>query len=263
MRLARIFLYDEPSVPEIDIDSLANFLHDTFHVNTTVRENIFKNAGESTAHDMAASKVFDTYQPFKRHTPTDDEVEFEKQTFQNTSKVENIVLYDGFEFQRIVSGIIPGKEAHTEDFHIVFTNKLTCTFDFNDYRYHGRALIGANPSVISTTGMIEAPAKPREYYVEMMANYRQGLNVDAIKKKYRGTYLEYHDLRIGKIIEGYCLQALFYYVTGDAFCDLLDCRLNNAHWQRDLLYSQIEFGKICGKHSEILKGWIALNDLNC
>lgn len=263
MKLAQIFLYNEPSVPEISINNLAVFLQNTFHVDTTVRESIFKNADDSIAHDLASSRVFNMRQPFQRHTPTSEEVEFERQTFHNTSKVENIVLYDGFEFQRIVSGLIQSDEASTEYFHIIFTNKLTCTFDFNDYRYHGRALIGANPAVISTTGMIEAPAKPREYYVELMANYGQGLNVDAIKKKYRGTYLEYHDLRIGKIIEGYCLQALFYYITGDAFCDLLDCRLNNAHWQRDLLYSQIEFGEMCCKHSEILKRWIALNDLNC
>lgn len=255
MRASRIFIYDEPSVPEISIDRLADFLQDTFHIEVTRRENIFKDAADETAYELASSRVFNMRQPFQRHTPTSEEVEFEKQTFLDTSKVENIVLYDGFEFQRIVSRLIPSDEASMEDFHLVFTNKLTCTYDSGDYRYHGRALIGANPSVVSTTGIIEAPAKPREYYMELMANYGQGLNVESIKKKYRGTYLEYHDSRLGKIIDGYCMQALFYYATGEPFCDLLDCRLNNAHWQRDLLYSQIEFGKLCGKHSEILKNW--------
>ncbi|QLH08722.1 DUF6775 family putative metallopeptidase [Candidatus Nitrosotenuis sp. DW1] len=256
MRISRIFLYDEPSVPEISISNLVDFLQNTFHVKTTRRENIFKSATEATAHDLAASRIFNMHQPFQSHTPANEEVEFEKQTLQDTSKVENIVLYDGFEFQRIVSSLIPSDELTTGDFHFVFTNKLTCTFDSSDYRYHGRALIGANPSIISTTGIIEAPAKPRQYYMDLMANYGQGLNIESIKKKYQGTYLEYHDSRLGKIVEGYCLQALFYYITGESFCDLLDCRLNNAHWQRDLLYSQIEFGKLCSKHSDILKNWI-------
>ncbi|MFI5416788.1 MAG: DUF6775 family putative metallopeptidase [Nitrososphaerales archaeon] len=263
MRISRIFLYNEPSVPEIAISNLADFLQNTFHVKTIKRENIFKNATEDIARDLASSRIFNMRQPFQRHAPTNEEIEFEKQTFQNTSKIENIVLYDGFEFQRTVSSLIPSDEMTTEDFHLVFTNKLTCTFDSDDYRYHGRALIGANPSIVSTTGIIEAPAKPREYYMELMANYGQGLNVESIKKKYQGTYLEYHDLRLGKIIEGYCLQALFYYITGESFCDLLDCRLNNAHWQRDLLYSQLEFGKLCSKHLDTLKNWVALNDLNC
>jgi hypothetical protein len=262
VRISRIFLYDEPSVPEISIDSLADFVQNIFHVTVIKQENIFKNATGDTAYDLASSRIFNMHQPFQRHVPTNEEVEFEKQTFQNTSKVENIILYDGFEFQRIVSSLIPSDELTMGDFHLVFTNKLTCTFDSNDYRYHGRALIGANPSIVSTTGVIEAPAKPREYYMELMVNYGQGLNIDSIKKKYQGTYLECHDLRLGKIIEGYCLQALFYYITGESFCDLLDCRLNNAHWQRDLLYSQLGFGKLCNRHSEILKNWIALNDLN-
>jgi hypothetical protein len=99
--------------------------------------------------------------------------------------------------------------------------------------------------------------------LDLMVNYNQGLNIDSIKQKYQGTYLEYHDIRTGKIIEGYCLQALFYYIMGESFCESLDCRLNNAHWQRDLLYSQLEFGKLCAKHAEILKDWITLHNLNC
>ncbi|MEM3089688.1 MAG: hypothetical protein QXY22_03885, partial [Candidatus Nitrosotenuis sp.] len=88
-------------------------------------------------------------------------------------------------------------------------------------------------------------------------------NVDSVKEKYRGQYLDYADERLETIVEGYCMQAIFYHITGEPFCDLLDCRLHNAHWQRDLLYSQIEFGKICSKHEDILRRWTALNDLNC
>ena len=59
-------------------------------------------------------------------------------------------------------------------FILFFTNKLICTYDYNDYRYHGRAIICANPSIISTTGIIEAPAKPKEYYIELISNISQG-----------------------------------------------------------------------------------------
>ncbi|MDX1533610.1 MAG: DUF6775 family putative metallopeptidase, partial [Nitrosopumilaceae archaeon] len=66
-----------------------------------------------------------------------------------------------------------------------------------------------------------------------------------------GRYLEYHDKRLSNIVEGYLLQAIFYYITGEAFCESRDCRLNNAHWQSDLLYSQLEYGKLCDKHQRI------------
>jgi hypothetical protein len=253
VKISKIFLYDEPAVPEINLDSLSEFLEKTFKIKTVKRKNIFHNATQRTAQELATCRIFEFRRPFVPHTPTIEEIEFEMESFQDSSKIQNIVMYDGFEFQKTVSTLMPPEENDLQCFHIVFTNKLTCTFDFSDYRYHGRALIGSNPSIISTTGIIEAPAKPRQYYLDLMVNYGQGLNIDSIKQKYQGAYLEYHDSRLGKIVEGYCLQALFYHITGEPFCELLECRLNNAHWQRDLLYSQLEFGKLCEKHTQILE----------
>lgn len=180
MRFSKIYIYDEPSVPELQLDSLVDFLKDTFDVPVEKRPNIFSKKGIDIAHAIACSRVFNTKQEFQRHEPTEEEVQFELDTFQDSSKSENIILYDGFEFQKIVRELIPNEES--ENFHIIITNKLTCTFDYADYRYHGRALIGANPSTISTTGIIEAPAKPREYYMELMTSMGIGLNVDVIQK---------------------------------------------------------------------------------
>ncbi|WP_177585554.1 DUF6775 family putative metallopeptidase [Candidatus Nitrosotenuis aquarius] len=259
MRFSKIYIYDELSIPELKLDSLVEFLQKTFHVPVEKRKNIFAGCGQNTAHDIAATRIFNYRQKFQRHEPTPEEIQFEMESFADSAKTENIILYDGFEFHKIVSGLIPDREATLDNFHLIFTNKLTCTFDDSDFRYHGRALIGANPAIISTTGIIEAPAKSREYYMDMMANYGMGLNIDSIKEKYMGQYLEYHDPRLDKIIQGYALQAVFYYITGDPFCEFLDCRLNNAHWQRDLLYSQLEFGKLCPKHQKAVDDWLTLN----
>lgn len=259
MQFSKIFIYDEPSIPELKLDSLAEFLQKIFHIPVEKRKNIFASFGHNTARDIAATRIFNYRQKFQRYEPTPEEIQFEMESFADSAKTENIILYDGFEFHKIVSGLIPDKEATLDNFHLIFTNKLTCTFDDSDFRYHGRALIGANPAIISTAGIIEAPAKPREYYMDMMANYGMGLNIDSIKEKYRGQYLEYHDPRLDKIIQGYALQAIFYYITGDPFCEFMDCRLNNAHWQRDLLYSQLEFGKLCPKHQKVVDDWLTLN----
>ena len=81
------------------------------------------------------------------------------------------------------------------------------------------------------------------------------MNIDSVKKKYQGAYIEYHDKRLSKVIEGYLMQAVFYYQTGDAFCDKKECRLYNAHWQNDLIFSQLKVGKLCDKHQQILNNW--------
>ena len=257
MKISQVFIYDEPSIPELKLDSLAQFIQETFHVPVQKRKNIFSYAKQNTARDLAATRFYNYRQEFQRHDPTNEEIQFELESFVDSAKIENIVLYDGFEFQRIITELIAPDEADAEIFHLIFTNKLTCTFDHSDYRYHGRALIGANPAIISTTGIIEAPAKPRQYYLDLMANYSQGLNVDSIKEKYKGQYLEYHDPRLDLIIRGYAMQALFYYMTGEPFCEFLNCKLNNAHWQSDLLFSQLEINKLCARHEKILADWIS------
>jgi len=262
VRFSKIYIYDEPSIPELKLDLLSEFLEKTFHVSIEKRKNVFSGCGTETAHDIAATRIFNYRQEFQKHEPTPEEVQFELESFADSAKTENIILYDGFEFHRVVSDLIQREEATVDNFHLIFTNKLTCTFDDSDFRYHGRALIGANPAIISTTGIIEAPAKPRQYYMDMMANYGMGLNIDSIKEKYKGQYLEYHDPRLDKIIQGYALQAIMYYITGEPFCEFLDCRLNNAHWQRDLLYSQLESGKICAKHQKVIDEWLTLNYSN-
>jgi hypothetical protein len=260
LKLSKIFLYDEPSVPEIKIDEIADFIKKTFSVDIEVRENIFFKADETVAKELASSRILNSKKPFERHAPSLEEIQFEKNSFENSNIIKNIIMYDGFEFQQISSKLISKKENSLDCFHILFTNRLTCTFDYNDYRYHGRAIICSNPSIISTTGIIEAPAKPREYYIDLFSCMTQGLNVESIKKKYHGTYLEYHDKRLSRIVEGYVMQSLFYYLTGSEFCKQRECRLFNPHWQKDLLYSQIEIGKLCEKHQKILAKLVV--DLN-
>jgi hypothetical protein len=253
VKITKIFLYDEPSVTQIQIERLNAFLRETFPVQVETRDSILKFSGKDTAARIASCRIFNLRKPYQRHNPSTDEILFEEANFVDTSETENIVMYDGFEIQKILTDLVPEKDRVADLFHVFFTNKLTCTYDYNDYRYHGRAVIGANPSIISTTGIIEAPAKPREYYMDLMTNFTRGINVDSIKQKYKGTYLEYNDSRLSGVIEGYLLQAIFYFETHEAFCEQAECRLYNSHWQKDLIHSQIENGKLCQRHQETLK----------
>jgi hypothetical protein len=264
LKISKIFLYDEPAVQEIQISNLKNFLLKTFHVDVEIKECIFNNLDAKNIEKISSCRIFEPKVPFKKHLPNKQEIDFEKSVCKDTKlmekttmvedakKIEDVVMYDGFELQNIIYDVITKNDSEPNNLHIVFTNRLICTYDTADSRYHGRTVICSNPAIISTTGMIEAPARPREYYFEAMKYKMQGLDIQDIKKKYSEKFLDYHDNRLSKISEGCLLQAIFYYMTGDAFCDNLDCRLNNAHWQKDLLYSQLKIGKLCNKHQAIL-----------
>ncbi|KER06530.1 hypothetical protein AAA799E16_00768 [Marine Group I thaumarchaeote SCGC AAA799-E16] len=250
MKTSKIIIYDEPTVPEIQIEKLKKFLKDTLHTEVEVRRNFFEDANEKLFQEISATRIFELKKPFSKHIPTESEIQMERENIDNSQNKEKI-LYDGFEFQKIISKFIPANEQSQDTLHIVLTNKLTCTFDESDFRYHARVLIGTNPSIISTTGIIEAPAKPKEYYLELMTNFSKE-DTDKIKEKFKGEFLEYHDPRLSEIVEGYMLQSIMYYETGEAFCENKECRLYNAHWQKELLHSQLN-KKFCSKHEESFK----------
>lgn len=255
MKITKIFLYDEPSVPEIEITNLAKFLEELLQVRVEIRKNFFEHfkSDRGTALELASCRIFNPYSSFEKHSPTLEEINFEEISFENSSVSNNIILYDGFEIQNLLKKIIPKEELSLDCFHLVFTTRLTCTYDYEDYRYHGRTVICSNPSIISTTGIIEAPAKPRAYYIAMYQSITQGLNLDSLKDQFKDKFLEYHDKNLGKVMRGYALQAIFYYLTGEPFCDSKDCILNNAHWQEDLIHTQIELGRLCDAHQKILE----------
>ena len=251
MRISKIIIYDEPTVPEIQLDILKKFLTDTFPVKIETRGNFFKNLDHETYKKIASTRIFDMKKPFRKHDVIVEDVLFEKENTDMYQK-EEIPIYDGIELRQIISEAIPKNENRLDILSIVLTNKLTCTFDESDFKYHARTIIGSNPTIISTTGIVEAPAKPKQYYLEIITNISKD-GMTGIKEKYKGKFLDYHDLRTSEVLKGYFLQAIMYCETGDAFCNDKKCRLFNAHWQEELIYSQLENKKLCSKHSEILK----------
>jgi Probable metallopeptidase family (DUF6775) len=251
LKISKIILYNESILTQIHLEKLPNFLKEFFTVEVELRKTNLILSKKDIALKIASCRIENPKKPFEKHSPSEQEI-LEEWISDDTDYSAKFIMYDGFELQNVLTELIPENESTLEYLHVFFTNKLTCTFDLDDCRYHGRALIAANPSILSISGMIEAPAKPREYYLDLIENFDHDKNLDLIKQKYQGTYLEYDDSRLSKIIEGYILQAIFYYETGNPFCQKPNCMLFNAHWQRDLLHSQIECAKLCDEHNEIM-----------
>jgi hypothetical protein len=96
------------------------------------------------------------------------------------------------------------------------------------------------------TGIVEAPAKPREFYMAQQLGFA---DMEALKRKFAGRFIDYGDDRMTAAATGYVLQALFFFVNdGEPFCENDACRLFNSHWQEDLIRTQVESPTICSKH---------------
>ncbi|MFQ5816162.1 MAG: DUF6775 family putative metallopeptidase, partial [Candidatus Hydrothermarchaeaceae archaeon] len=217
-------------------------------------------ARESTAGELAALLVKDfTEEGALNRKPSREDVSLEEEYLADGGPLPFDVehVYEGFGFTGILNSLIRPKK---EEYHLVFTSRMLSTWERD--RYHGRAIICGLPlSIVSTTGMVEAPARPKEYYAKLLAMQRvrdTGLwtpdEVDfeaELRREFADRILDY-DERLTEAAMGYALQTVSFFLTYDAFCPDPNCRLYNAHTQEELIHAQLESGKICKTHGRIL-----------
>ena len=254
----KVILYDEGIGEELRIAEISRYLlRQLGKVEIEVRGSPFIGLGqeqiEGYAREIASTKIQDAGNKVAGvSTPLYGEVEYEKRRLSGKTKSFGI-LYDGLYLHRVFLECIPVEERWVDIAHIIFTNRLFATWDENNKRYHIRTSIYSIPSVISTTGLIEAPAKPREYYLLRQQYQNMGKDLIELKDRFKGSFLDYGDERMTEVVKGYAMQAVFYSLTGSPFCEDRGCRLYNAHWQEELIFAHLESGyEFCPRHAEIL-----------
>jgi len=243
--LAEIKKYLTEMIPGIEV-----VLRDGFIAHHLVPEKIPEFAGK-----LARIKIRDQKRCIENFNPLPGEIQYEKKLLDDPKTRRIGVIYDGFEFQRLSRELIPENELDMTILHISISNRLMATFDENDRRYHARVIISGYPAVISTSGIVEAPAKPREFYRMKQMGIILGNNTvpaELLNQHFEGRFMEHDDERLTEVMKGYILQAVFYHITGDAFCNNPDCRLFNAHWQKEMIKAQIESGRLCDDHTRII-----------
>lgn len=255
----KIILYDEGAAKELDIEEIAKYLGQKLgEVKVGARGNPFslllQDKIANYAREIASSKVQEVSQKIvSGQEPLHREIEYEKRRILGKTRAFGIT-YDGFQLQRVFSELIPQEERAYGFFHIFFTNRLFATWDEGDQRYHLRTSVYSFPSVISTTGLVEAPAKPREYYLLKQQYEALRKDLTELKVSFKERFLDYGDKRLTEVMKGYAMQAVFYSLTGEPFCEDKGCRLYNAHWQEELIFAQLgsEY-EFCARHRKFLE----------
>jgi len=254
-----IFLYDDPSSKNLILDEIKKYLITQLgQVNVKIRKefitfHIDPKELEDFAEKVAQCKIRNFNKSEDDFKPLFGEIRFEKQLIRNPERKLTGILYEGIKLDQVFLGLIPEEELGFNNLHIVFTNRLFGTFEENDGRYHARVIICGYPSLISTSGIVEAPAKPKEFYL-LKQSYSMAsteIPIDVIKDEFQGRFIDYDDPRLTEVMKGYAMQSVFYHLSNDPFCEDKNCRLYNAHWQDEVLNAQID-GKLCKKHNQIL-----------
>jgi len=255
-----IILYDEGTAPELALEEIAKYLKQKMgRVKVEMRGNPFvfnlpQDRVSDYARKIAVTKIQGVRQRIlSEQEPLYGEIEYEKRRILGKTRAFGI-LYDGFHLLRIFCEIVSRAERSLEFVHIFFTNRLFATWDDSDQRYHLRTSVYGIPSIISTTGLVEAPAKPREYYLLKQQYETLGKDVTELKDRFKGRFIDYEDKRLTEVAKGYAMQAVFYSLTGDPFCEDKGCRLYNAHWQEELIFAQLESEyEFCPRHTKLLR----------
>ena len=256
-----VHLYDGVPPAEVKTHELAAFLRRELpRSNIDVRTDFLRcwladrgneeDRVSSVAARLAQARV---RRPDKHETgrqPLGMEVQFERRFLAANSKKPVGILYDAHWLMAICAELISPEEATPQHCHLMLTNQLFGTWDDSDHRYHARAALYGFPCMMSTAGLIEAPAKPREFYLARGLGASQA----TAKETVEGRCLAHGDARLHEAMKGYLLQALFYHATGDPYCDSRDCRLFNAHWQEDLIHAQTRpDAGLCPRHRQALE----------
>jgi len=257
-----IYLYHGAGTESLNLEEIAGYLESWFkQVKIELRQDFFSfyfshlpsEKKETTVNEiarkLAAIKVRQVNRNKSFAQPLEGEVEYERKKLLY-GKVKSFgILYDGFELLALLSPLVPPEELSLDHCHIIFTNQLFGTWSEDDHRYHARVSVYGFPSLISTTGVVEAPAKPRDFYLKQQL----GVNLFTLKEEFKGRFIDYNDLRLTEVMKGYVMQALFFHLTGDPFCKNKNCRLYNAHWQEDLIQAQLTSkNDFCLQHEKIL-----------
>jgi len=249
-----IEFYEEGDLGGLDIKELGEYLQEKTSIPITLRGNIYdglpKEKLEEVAYELSKIRIKDPWKKLAPGTPFQAERDYEERRIKDPKWKIFGILYEGVFYQWIIRDLISLRKIDARCCNILLTNQLFGTWDRDDLRYHVRASLYGFPHLISVSGVVEAPAKPKEFYFKK----QMGLPLELLKEEYRGRYLDHNDSKMTEVLKGYAMQALFFHLIGNPFCEDRDCRLFNSHWQEELIYSQLN-GKYeyCPEHEGILK----------
>jgi hypothetical protein len=270
-----VYLYDEGSCEALRVEELAEGLRAIGGVRAEVRGEFVKHwvtaaattAGRThgsaptttgrLAEALVRARVVDPmarFQPEREPMPMESAAE--RRALETPGKTSVGILYDGAVVQWLMAEV---SESHrqdageTADCHVVLTARLLGTWVAEDRRWHAHTVLLGEPAIISTTGLVQAPARPREYYQgQALAASRfvpREVVEAELQRQMADRMLLPGDPRITQAALGCALQAIAFQVTGEAFCNVPTCRLFNARRQEDLIRSQCsDEAGLCPQH---------------
>ena len=259
----RLLRYVDIHSPEqstdVDLEEVASFLERLFpsvrfRTRPSILTSVRKKCIERVSERFASARMKDPNKAEQSFEPMYGEIDYERRTVLGEARIGGIV-YDGRRLEDMFISIL-GPQDLREHVSIILTDRLVSTYSTDDLRHHLRTIVCGFPSIVSLPGIVEAPAKPREYYLMKQGMELQGagdVQLQELKKAFEGRFIDYGSPKTTEVLKGLALQGVLFHLTLQPFCDNKRCRLFNAHWQEELIRSQVSSGKLCAKHANVIR----------
>lgn len=237
---SKIFLFIDSSIENIEERNLKEFLEKKTGREVQVENDFLKKKNrEGLAEEIAETKVRDKRER-KFKEPLPKEIEIEKKVIEEERDLLGII-YDGHRLVKLFRDLLDQEEK--DEHTVIITKRLVGSLEKNESRYHIRAIINSIPSIISVSGIVEGPAKPRKYYFADEDEKEDVLDFEPMR---------HSDERMENAVRSYLLHTIFWRLDGYPFCEKEGCALKNSHWQRDVIQNLVD-GGLCEEHSKELK----------
>jgi hypothetical protein len=206
---------------------------------------------QCAAEDIASARVMDPSREASPRVLPRQVIDYELRMLERLPPRPVGILYDGYNLCCACAKMMAPVEALEDGWAVIVTDQLFGTYEQGASRYHARVSVYGFPTLVSTTGLVEAPARPRACYLE------KGLGKDAaaLEARSSGAFLLRGDERTTEVLKSYMAQALMYWLIGEPFCAESGCRLYNAHWQEELLGEWLDGVRdMCDRHRLMFAG---------
>lgn len=255
IQLDTIYIYDDPDIEGLDVGYLAGYLagelprlrvgvrgdfitHHLGRFSAAERKILEDELARQLAGARAATLLQDDQQPIALPPDSADlEAAYVAQPLQAALRL-----------------LVPEDESGMDQLHILLCSDLLAEVSDQPSLRFGIAALGS-PSIISTSGLVEAPRKPREYYFRRVQYLMLGAedHLEELAEQFADRTAGYGDPRINEMLKGYLLMAAIYRALGDGPCTEPTCPLYAARTQTELLQAQTgPESRLCPHHAEML-----------
>lgn len=256
--LEKILIYDAPDaigldvrvvgrhlaelLPQAQVETRTDFF--TWHLGQFDLQQVEVLTDEVTAR-LEEREVHNLVAPGRRH-------ELEPVTPESRDLG---VVYVADQLQDVMRALLRREERGADFLHLAYITQCLGRWEAAEGYLHLQIIQHGEPTIISTTGFVEAPALPREYAFRRAQLLGFGMEeaAEELDERFAGATLVHGDARIDRVAAGYALQALFRHVFGEQGCDTPTCPLHPVATHDELARAHLgEDSRLCDRHARML-----------